>query len=134
VCVRCPAFHLSRPRKEYLVRLDIAYPVRGYQKTGGTPMLNDVTEVENELRSVTQEKRRMKEQIMALQQRIRDDETWLRRNTPTIVGYQATLEEVVALEAYVVELHAQVASLDDVMLELTLECEHWLNPDLPLFS
>jgi predicted nucleic acid-binding Zn-ribbon protein len=97
-------------------------------------MLNDVTEVENELRSVTQEKRRMKEQIMALQQRIRNDETWLRRNTPTIVGYQATLEEVVALEAYVGELHAQVASLDDVMLELTLECEHWLNPDLPLFS
>ena len=97
-------------------------------------MPNDVIEVENELRSVAQEKCRIEEQIKAFRQRIHDDETWLRRHTPTIVGDQATLEEVVALEAYVGELHAQVASFDDVMLELTLEREHWLNPDLPLFS
>jgi hypothetical protein len=123
VCdVRLPSFTTSK--RIHLEKLDVAYPVREYQKAGGTPMPNDVIEVENALRSVAQEKRRLQEQLMALQQRIRDDETWLRRNTSAIVGYQATLEEVVALEAYVGALHAQVASLDDVMLELTLEHEH----------
>jgi hypothetical protein len=63
-------------------------------------MLNDVTEVENELRSVSQEKCRVEEQIVAIQQHIRHHETWLDLNTPATVGYQGTLEELLALQAY----------------------------------
>jgi uncharacterized protein (DUF3084 family) len=95
-------------------------------------MPNDVIEVKNELSSVAQEKRRVEEQIMEFRQRIHHEETWLKRNTPATMDYQQTVEEVLALEAYVQELQAQVACLDDVLLELTLEHEQWLNPHLPL--
>ena len=96
-------------------------------------MPNDVTEIENELRSVTQTKRQVEEQIVALQQRLHDDEIWLELNTPATAGYQETWEEVRALPAYTAELHAQAMSLADVLLDLTLERERWDNPD-PLLA
>jgi hypothetical protein len=93
-------------------------------------MPNDVTEIENEQRSVTQAKRQVEEQIGALQQRLHDDEIWLDLNTPATAGYQETWEEVRGVAAYIAELNAQVNCLDDILLELTLEQECWDNPDL----
>jgi predicted nucleic acid-binding Zn-ribbon protein len=93
-------------------------------------MPNDLAEVENELRSVLQEKRRVEEHIREIQQQISHDETWLERSAPATAGYQETLEELLALQPYVDELHAQVACLDEVALELVLERESWYNPDL----
>jgi small-conductance mechanosensitive channel len=87
-------------------------------------MPNDVTEIENELRSVTQAKRQVEEQIVAFQQRLHDDEIWLDLNTPATAGYQEVWEEVRAVAAYIAELYAQANCLDDVLLELTLEREH----------
>ncbi len=49
-----------------------------------------------------------------------------------MVGYQLKVEEVLALHMYVGDLQAQVACFEDVLLELPLEREHWLNPDLRL--
>ena len=69
-----------------------------------------------------------------IQQYISYDETWLDRNAPTTAGYQETLEELLALQSYVAELHAQFACLDEVALELALEREHWRNPALLLAS
>lgn len=97
-------------------------------------MSNDLTEVENELRSVSQEKHRIQDHIISIQQHISHDETWLKRNVPDALGYQETREEVLALQAYLAELQAQAVSLDDVELELTLEQEYWRNPDLLLAS
>lgn len=88
----------------------------------------------NELRNVVQEKRQVVEQISALQQQIRNDEIWLRRNTPATVGYQEVLKELLALQAYVGELHAQAVALDDVLLELTAERDLWDDPGLLLAS
>lgn len=45
-------------------------------------MPNDLIEAENELRSVTQERGRVQEHIVAIQQQISQDETWLTMNTP----------------------------------------------------
>ena len=92
-------------------------------------MPNDVTEIDNEHRSVTQAKGQVEEQIVALQQRLHDDEIWLELNPPATAEYQETWEEVRALPAYTAELHAQAMSLADVLLELTLERECWDNPD-----
>jgi predicted nucleic acid-binding Zn-ribbon protein len=100
----------------------------------GRGMSNDLTEVENELRSVSQEQHRVQEHIMSIQQHIGQDETWLKRNMSDALGYQETREELLALQAYVAELQAQVVSLDDVVLELTLEQEDWRNPALLLAS
>ena len=97
-------------------------------------MSNDLTEVENELRSVSQEQHRVQEHIVSIQQHIGHDETWLKRNMPDALVYQETREEVLALQAYLAELQAQVVSLDDVVLELRLEQEYWLNPALLLAS
>ena len=97
-------------------------------------MPNDVTEIENEQRSVTQAKGQVEEQIGALQQRLHDDEIWLDLNPPATAEYQETWEEVRGLAAYIAELHAQAISLDDVLLDLTLERERWDNPDLLLAS
>ncbi len=97
-------------------------------------MSNDLTEVENELRSVSQEQHRVQEHILSIQQHIGHDETWLRRSMPEALGYQETREEVLALQAYLAELQAQVVSFDDVVLELTLEQEYWRNPALLLAS
>ena len=97
-------------------------------------MTNDLTEVENELRSVSQEKHRVQKYIISIQQHIGHDETWLKRNMSDAFGYQETREEVLALQAYLAELQAQAVSLDDVELELTLEQEYWRNPDLLLAS
>ena len=96
-------------------------------------MPNDVTEIENELRSVSQTKRQVEEQIVALQQHLHDDEIWLKVNTPATAGYQETREEVLALQAYIAELYAQANCLDDFLLELTLERECWYNPN-PLLA
>ena len=95
-------------------------------------MPNDVTEVENELRSVLQDKRQVEEHMAEIQQLISSDETWLMINTPATSGYQETLEECLALQAYEAELCSQASSLDDVILELTLEQASWCNPDLLL--
>ncbi len=96
-------------------------------------MPNDVTAIDNEHRCITQAKGQVEEQIVALQQRLHDDEIWLELNTPATTGYQEAWEEVLALPAYIVELHAQAMSLDGVLLELTLERERWDNPD-PLLA
>ena len=89
-----------------------------------------MTEIENEQRSVTQAKGQVEEQIVALQQRLHDDEIWLDLNLPATAGYQETWEEVRGLAAYIAELHAQAMSLADILLDLTLERERWDNPDL----
>ncbi len=81
-------------------------------------MPNDVVETENELRSVTQAKRQVEEQIVALQQRLHDDEICLKVNMPAPAGYQEVWEEVLALQAYIAELHAQAICLDDVFCQL----------------
>ena len=44
------------------------------------------------------------------------------------------LQELLALQSYVGELHARAVALDDVLLELTVEREHWDDPDLLLAS
>jgi hypothetical protein len=100
----------------------------------GTCMPNDVTEIENEQRSVAQVKCQVEEQIGALQQRLHDDEIWLELNPPVTVEYQETWEEVRALPVYIAELHAQAMSLADVLLDLTLERKRWDNPDWLLAS
>jgi hypothetical protein len=97
-------------------------------------MPTDVMEVENELRNVVQETRQLAEQISALQQRIHDDGTWLRNNPPATIGYQEVLKELVALRAYVGELHAQAVALEDVLLELTVERQLWDDPGSLLAS
>jgi hypothetical protein len=97
-------------------------------------MPNDVTEIENEHRCVAQAKGQVEEQIVALQQRLHDDEIWLDLNPPATAEYQETWEEVRGLAAYIAELHAQAMSLADVLLDLTLERERWDNPDLLLAS
>jgi hypothetical protein len=97
-------------------------------------MPNDLVEAENELSSVLQEKRHVQEHIDAIQHHISKDETWLSLNDPGTVDYQKTLEELIVLQAFVAELHAQVASLEEVSRELLLEREHWLNPELLLSS
>ena len=84
-------------------------------------MQSGVIEVESELISVAQEKRRLEEQIVEFRQRIRSGETWLYMNAPATVGYQQTLEEVLALETYVEDLQAQLVCLEEVLLKLTWE-------------
>jgi hypothetical protein len=88
-------------------------------------MPNDVTEIENEQRSVTQTKRQVEEQIVALQQCLHVDEIWLELNPPATAEYRETWEEVRGLAAYIAELSAQANCLADVLRELTLERECW---------
>jgi hypothetical protein len=97
-------------------------------------MPNDLIEVENDLNSVLQGKRRVQEFIDTIQQHINNDETWLSLNHPGTGDYQETLEELLALQAYVAELCAQIESFDEVVLELMFEREHWRNPDLVIAS
>ncbi len=97
-------------------------------------MPNDVAEIENELRSVTQAKRQVEEQLVAFQQHLHEDEAWLELNTPAAAEYQEVWEEDRALSAYIAELYAQANGLDDVLLELTMERERRDNPDLLLAS
>jgi hypothetical protein len=97
-------------------------------------MSTDVMEVENELRNIIQEQRQLAEQIYTLEQHIHDDEIWLRSNPPDAVGYQEVLKELLALQAYMGELHAQAVALDDVLLELRVERELWDDPGLLLAS
>ena len=93
-------------------------------------MPDDVTEIENEQRCVTQTKRQVEEQIVTLQQRLHEDEIRLDLNPPATAGYQETWEEVCGLQAYISELTAQVNCLADILLELRLKRECWDNPDL----
>ena len=95
-------------------------------------MPTDLVEIENELRSVLQEKHRIHEQIRAIDQDIRLAETWLRMDNPDTVDSQETLEELIALQAYAAELNAQAVSFEKIALELILEREHWRNPELLL--
>lgn len=95
-------------------------------------MLNDLVEIENELRSVLQDKHLIQEHIRTIDQDISKAETWLRMNHPDTVDYQETLEEMIALQAYSAELNAQAVSFEKVALELMLEREHWRNPELLL--
>lgn len=97
-------------------------------------MRNDLIELENEVRSVEQDKGLLADQLTTVQQHIHDDETWLSRHLPGTEGYQETLQELVTLQAYVGELQAQVVALDDLLLELLLERECWENPELLLAS
>jgi hypothetical protein len=97
-------------------------------------MPNDVMEVENELRNVVQEQRQLAEQIYALQQRIHDDETWLRSNPSATVNSQEVLKERLALLSYADEFQAQAVAIDDVLLELRWERELWNDPGLLLAS
>jgi hypothetical protein len=59
-------------------------------------------------------------------------EKWLRMDNPDTVDYQEALEEIIALQAYAAELHAQAVSCEEIALELMLEREHWRNPELLL--
>jgi tRNA A37 threonylcarbamoyladenosine modification protein TsaB len=97
-------------------------------------MPNDLTEVENELRSVSREQHRVQEYIIEIQQHISQDETWLTMNTPATPEYQETLEELLTLQAYIAELSSQATFLEDVMLDLTLEQAYLRNPELLLAS
>ncbi len=67
-------------------------------------MSNDLTEVENQLRSVSREQRRVQEYIIEIQQHLSQDETWLTMNAPATPEYQETLEELLALQAYIAEV------------------------------
>jgi len=97
-------------------------------------MPNDLIEVENELNGVLQEKRRVQEHIDALQQHISQNEAWLRMNHSGTGDFQGMLEELLALQAYVAELHSQMASFEEVALELMLAREYWQNPEVRLAS
>ena len=97
-------------------------------------MPNDLVEIENELSSVLQEKRRVEKLITAIQKQILRNETWLTINHPTAVDYQETLKELLALENYVGELQAQASCLNDVVLELMLAQQQCRNPELLLAS
>jgi hypothetical protein len=97
-------------------------------------MPHDLTEVENELRSASQEQHRVQKYILEIRQHISQDETWLTMNTPATPEYQETLQELLALQAYIAELGSQATSLDDVMLDLTLEQVYLRNPEVLLAS
>ena len=87
-------------------------------------MPTDLVEIENELRSVLQEKHRRQEHIRVIDQDINLAESWLRMDNPGTVDYQVTLKEMIALQAYAAELHAQAVSFEEIALELMLEREH----------
>ena len=95
-------------------------------------MPTDLVEIENELRSVLQEKHRIQEHIRAIDQDMSVAETWLRMDNLDTGDYQETLEEMIALQAYAAELNAQAVSFEEISLELMLEREHWRNPELLL--
>jgi len=95
-------------------------------------MPTDLVEIENELRSVLQEKHRIQEHIRAIDQDMSVAETWLRMDNLDTGDYQETLEEMIALQAYEAELHAQAVSFEESTLELMLEREHWSNLELLL--
>jgi hypothetical protein len=95
-------------------------------------MPTDLVEIENELRSVLQEKHRIQEQIRAIDQDMSLAEKLLRMDNPDTVDYQETLEEMIALQAYAAELNAQAVSFEEIALELMLVREHWRNPELLL--
>jgi len=97
-------------------------------------MPNDLIEVENELNGVLREKRRVQEHIDALQDDINQNEAWLMINHSGSGDYQERLEELLALQAYVAELLAQMASLEEVVLELMLAREYWQNPEVLMAS
>ena len=95
-------------------------------------MPTDLVEIENELRSVLQEKHRIQEHIHAIDQDMSVAETWLRMDNLDTGDYQETLEEMIALQAYAAELNAQAVSFEEIALELMLEREHWSNLELLL--
>lgn len=97
-------------------------------------MPNDLIEVENEPNGMLQEKCRIQEYIDALQQHINQNEAWLTMNHSGTRDYQERLEELLALQAYLAELRAQMASLEDVALELMLAREYWQNPEVFMAS
>lgn len=97
-------------------------------------MPDDAIELEQELRSVAHEKRRILKQIEAFQQYMRADEIWLRSHPAEAEDSQEAREELVALEAYIGELQSQVIALDDLLLELRMQRDLWETPDLLLVS
>ncbi len=94
----------------------------------------DLTEVENELRSVGEEQYRVEEQLVAVQQQMSQDDSWLKTHDAATPGYQDRFEEWLSLEAYLAELFAQAACLDEVARELRLQRASWYNPDVLLAS
>jgi hypothetical protein len=95
-------------------------------------MKDDLVEIENELRSVLQEKHRIQEHIRAIDQDMSLAETLLMMDNPDTVDSQETLEEMSELQDYAAELHAQAVSFEEIALELMLEREHWSNPEFLL--
>ena len=81
-------------------------------------MRNAVVELENELRSVEQDKVLVREQLAAFQQHFHEDATWLSWHLPGTEGYQETQAELAALQGYVGELQAQVVAWEDLLLVL----------------
>ena len=65
---------------------------------------------------------------------MRADETWLKQHPAEAEGSQETLAELAVLEAYLGELQSQVFALDDLLLELRVQCVLWDTPDLLLAS
>lgn len=99
-------------------------------------MVTDGSKGPDELRAVVQEKRRLEKQIGALQRRIGDAEGRLATRAPTARGYQKTLEDLLALQAHVAELYAQVASLDEAIVpkNLTRYCARFMELPASLHS
>lgn len=97
-------------------------------------MPNDLIEVENELNGVLQEKRRVQEHIDALQQHISQIGAWLTMNHSGTGDSQERMEELLTLQSYVAELRAQMASFEEVALELMLTREYWQNPEVRMAS
>jgi hypothetical protein len=86
-------------------------------------MPKDFAKVEQELRLILDEKRRVDEEIAAVQQQMSTADRWLTMNPPATAGYQETLEKLLGLETYLADLYAQAACLDEVTYELRLALE-----------
>ena len=95
-------------------------------------MLNEGTEVENDLKSIFQEQRQLLEHIVAIQQQISQVEAWLTLQTPSSETDPERQAERLALQAYEAQLWSQVAFLDEVILELACEQPSWPQPKVLL--
>jgi hypothetical protein len=121
-------FRILKSRKEYRHKLTHCFRFERRERA----MKDDLVEIENELRSVLQEKHRIQEHIRAIDQDMSLAETLLMMDNHDTVDYQETLEEMIELQDYAAELHAQAVFFEEIALELMLERELWRNPVLLL--
>lgn len=81
-------------------------------------MPKNESEAQQELNVVLQEKKRLEKHISEAQKRILANEKRLKENAPTTQTYQRAFDEWSALQTHVGEIHAQLASLDQVLQDL----------------